>query len=262
MPHLSREIARQWVDRWDRQQLRHLPDREDRFIALIDAVEVCAGRPDPLVIDLGCGPGSLSGRLVQRMPEARVIAVDVDPVLLELGHATLGHVEAIQFADVDLSVLGWSQALSLSRRADVAVSTTALHWIPAPNLPGMYKELANILKPGGVLLNGDELILDENSFPVLAKLEKELVAFEEIRRFPDGHPEGWAQWWDAISAEPSLEGSVAERRSRHLGGDHHGTGAEYLNIHVEALRSAGFNELGMIWQRGENKLFCAVLNNS
>ncbi len=30
-------------------------------------------------------------------------------------------------------------------------------------------------------------------------------------------------------------------------------------MHVAALRAAGFAEIGTIWQRGENRLFCAVI---
>jgi len=87
---LDRETAQRWIARWEIQQQGYLPDREDRFTALIDAVEEAAGRPDPLVLDLGCGPGSLSVRLLDRMPAARVVAIDTDPVLLALGRAAYG----------------------------------------------------------------------------------------------------------------------------------------------------------------------------
>ncbi len=87
MPALGQHDARQWIDRWERQQEDHLPDREERFTALIDAVEAGTGRADPLVIDLGSGPGSLSVRLLDRLPDARVVAVDTDPVTLALGRA-------------------------------------------------------------------------------------------------------------------------------------------------------------------------------
>jgi len=46
---------------------------------LVDAVEAGTGRDDPLVLDLGCGPGSFGVRLPGRMPAARVVAIDTDP---------------------------------------------------------------------------------------------------------------------------------------------------------------------------------------
>ena len=44
---LTQETAAAWIERWDAQQQAYLPDREERFTALIDAVQECAGRPDP-----------------------------------------------------------------------------------------------------------------------------------------------------------------------------------------------------------------------
>jgi trans-aconitate methyltransferase len=78
VPGLDQQAALEWIAKWDEQQQDHLPDREDRFTALIDAVEAGAGRPDPLLLDLGCGPGSLSVRLLDRFPAATVVAVDAD----------------------------------------------------------------------------------------------------------------------------------------------------------------------------------------
>ena len=66
-------------------QCGYLPDREERFTALIDAVQEGTSRPDPLVLDLGAGPGSLAVRLLDRLPAATVVAVDADPLLLALG---------------------------------------------------------------------------------------------------------------------------------------------------------------------------------
>ena len=68
MPSLAElppATARDWIQRWDEQQTGYVPHREERFTALIDAVAAAAGRADPLVLDLGCGPGSLAVRLVR-----------------------------------------------------------------------------------------------------------------------------------------------------------------------------------------------------
>jgi trans-aconitate methyltransferase len=139
MPNLTEldpSAARDWIARWDRQQEVYLPDREDRFTALIDAVEAGTVRPDPLILDLGCGPGSLAARLLARLPRATVIAVDADPVTLSLGRAAYGEVPGLRFLDVDLRGSGWEARLGLDPgdRVDAIVSTTALHWLTAAEL--------------------------------------------------------------------------------------------------------------------------------
>ena len=257
---LTATAARTWIDRWDRQQQVYMPDREERFTALIDAVAAAAGRPDPLVLDLGCGPGSLSFRLLDRLPQASVVAIDADAVLLALGRAAAaGGRDGLRFADHDLRFAGWAAALDLDRPADAAVSTTALHWLGPGELARMYAEVATVLRPGGVLLNGDHLADDEQTAPTLVRLARALAEAEEHRQSPGGHAENWTEWWAAALADPALAREAADRDQRVAGPYHHGSESPDLKSHVTALRSAGFPEIGTLWQRGSNRLLCAVL---
>ncbi|WP_214102746.1 class I SAM-dependent methyltransferase [Acrocarpospora catenulata] len=246
---LTRERAHTWIERWDRQQEGYLPYREERFTALIDAV--AAHRPDPLVIDLGCGPGSLSARLLARLPEATVVAVDTDPLLLALGEAEYGHLPGLRFVRQDLREPGWTAALGLDRPADAAVSTTALHWISEPSLRAVYAELAGVLHPGGMYLNGDHLAA---SAPRLRRLEESLADQATARRYGDAPPEDWSQWWGAVAADPDLGPLVLDRSATH-----HGSESLLLDSHVTALRAAGFTEIGPLWQRGNDRVLCALL---
>jgi len=272
VPELDRDTARDWIERWDRQQEESLPDREDRFTTLIDAVEEGTGRPDPLVLDIGCGPGSIGVRLLNRLPDATVIGIDADPVSLALGQAAYPDLPGLRFIDLDLRVPGWSARLGLGlgaprapraprgqRTADVAVSTTALHWLPEPDLRAMYAELATALRPGGLLLDGDHFALDAKESPTLARLDLAMRHREDQRRFPCGHVESWSGWWEAAAADPVLATHVAERKRRHVDAGHHGTESNQLATHVEALKAAGFAEVGTLWQRGDNRLLCGVL---
>lgn len=258
MPILARDTAASWVDRWERQQQAYLPGREARFTALIDAVEAGTGRPDPLVVDLGCGPGSLAARLLDRLPEATVVAVDADPLLLALGRAVHGTRKGLRFADLDLRQAGWSVALGLDGPADAAVSTTALHWLPPAALRAVYAELATVLRPGGLLLNGDHFTAGQ---PGIARLDRALAEREE-RRAADaaaGDPgEGWSEWWEAAEADPELAPLTEERNRREWSADHHGTESMTLAAHVGALRDAGFSEVGTLWQYGDNRLLAAI----
>ena len=259
MPELDRDAARDWIERWDRQQEESLPDREDRFTALIDAVEEGTGRPDPLVLDIGCGPGSLAVRLLARLPQATVIGIDADPVSLTLGRAAYQDLPRLRFADLDLRMPGWSARLGLTTPPDAAVSTTALHWLPEPDLRALYAELASVLRPGGLLLDGDHFALDAKESPTLARLDLALRRREDRRRFPGGHPESWHAWWESAAADPALAGHVAERHRRRVDAGHHDSESTQLATHVEALKAAGFAEVGTLWQRGDNRLLCGVL---
>ncbi len=256
MPELTQDVALSWIERWDRQQEVYLAEREERFTVLLDALEAGVGREDPLVLDLGSGPGSLSVRLLDRLPQATVLAVDADPVTLTLGRAAYGERAGLQFIDLDLSTPGWSAGLP--GPADAAVSTTALHWLTEPQLRAMYAELATVLRPGGLLLDGDHLRSSATAAPTLARLERALEEREDQRRYPVGHREDWDGWWDAAAADPELAGDVAERNRRRVESNHHGSETTLLQTHADALRAAGCAEVGTLWQRGGDRLLCGV----
>lgn len=185
-PELSPAAARDRIARWDRQQEVHLADREDRFTALIDAVEAGTGRPDPPVLDLGCGPGSLSARILRRLPSATVVAIDADLVTLSLGRAAYADVPGLVFRDLDLRSPDWPSSLGVEpgRPVDAVVSTTALHWLSADELRGLYAVLACLLRPGGLILDGDHLRLSGDENPVLAKLERALEEGKDAPALP------------------------------------------------------------------------------
>ncbi|MGB9376554.1 MAG: SAM-dependent methyltransferase, partial [Mycobacteriales bacterium] len=58
-----------WQQSWDAQQQAYLPDREERFVAMLDAVESACGDA-PRVLDLAGGTGSITRRLLARSPRA------------------------------------------------------------------------------------------------------------------------------------------------------------------------------------------------
>ncbi len=255
---LSQEAARAWIERWDSQQQGYLPDREQRFTALIDALEDAVGRPDPLVLDLGCGPGSLGVRLLARLPKATVVGIDADPLTLTLGRAAFQDVAGLRFVDADLRVAGWSDRLGLVRRADAVVSTTALHWLTQDALVATYTEAASLLVPGGVLLDGDHMREDDTA-PTLIRLGRAMTARREQRHFSADRAETWENWWAAVAADPDLAALNAERDARDVAAEHHGSPAGLLSVQTRALQAAGFAEVGILWQHGYNRLLCGVM---
>ena len=91
-----------WLRRWDAQQERYVPEREARFSVTFDVLNELL--PESFVaLDLACGPGSISQRLLDRFPAATAIAVDIDPVLLAIGRGALGTVDArLRWVQADL----------------------------------------------------------------------------------------------------------------------------------------------------------------
>ena len=242
IPELDPETAQHWIARWEIQQQGYLPDREDRFTALIDAVEEAAGPPDPLVLDLGCGPGSLSVRLLDRMPAARVRrhrhrpgAAGARPRRVRRRGTGSGS------PTCDLRSHGWTGSArpGPARRRGGEHHGAALA-APSRRCTSCTRGWPRVLRPGGLLLDGDHLKDDATAAPTLARLGQALIEREEQRRFPDGLPESWPGWWEAIKEDPALAAPAAQREQRRLTENHHGSESVQLATHVDGLRAAGF----------------------
>lgn len=193
--------------------------------------------------------GRLAGRLAHRLPRAVLVGVDIDPLLLALGRARYGH--RVRFIDADVTVAGWTTALTPVRMIDAAVSTTALHWMPPEQPARLYVDLAGVLRPGGVLVNGDHLKLADQALAELAEAAEQGRA---ERAGVTGN-EDWSTWWEAVATEPALAELQARRSEREL---RHGYG-NHLSVdqHVAMLRKAGFTTIGPVWQSGTDHALIA-----
>jgi SAM-dependent methyltransferase len=247
-----------WFKRWEAQQALYLPEREPRFGVMIDILRAMVGDA-PTVIDLGCGPGSLAQRVADRLPGAHVVAVDADPLLLELGRQAVGDRGGrIRWVDADLRDSELVKRIGLKGAADAAISTTALHWLSPDELFGLFVRLTHVLRPGGVFINGDHLTFDHDQSRIAS-------AVNRIREKAVGEPRGpsvetWTEWWASIEADPALAELVAERQSRWGGHpDYHSPGeATFMSA---ALQRAGFGEVGTVWQWLDNRVLVAILGD-
>lgn len=249
---LSPERAHYWVQRWDRQQEHYMPDREQRFEVIGDVLDELLDRPDPLIVDLGVGPGTLAQRILQRLPQARIVGVDADPLLLALAELTLGS-DRFRTVDADLRTADWLDALALDRAPDAFVSTTALHWMNREPLRELITVCAGALPAGGVFVDGDHLY-EGPAGPRLDTLGRALTA-RRAQRQGTAAAEDWSAWWAAVDAAPEL----AELVRRRAGGFEHTvhdrpTAHDYVNF----ARAAGFAESGIVWQYGDDRVVVAV----
>ena len=94
-----------------------------------------------LVVDLGCGPGTLTASLARRWPGARVVGVDASTQMVEQAQALA--TDRLAFTRADLR--DWTAPGPV----DVLVSNATLQWVPGHL--DLLPRLVDLLAPGGTL---------------------------------------------------------------------------------------------------------------
>jgi ubiquinone/menaquinone biosynthesis C-methylase UbiE len=115
----------------------HVAEQSER---LLDDLEL---QPNDRVVELGCGPGGLTRRIMRRLGAGGVlVAVDSSEGLLEQARKNLAGTGQAQFEPVraDIAELGpWLQG------ADVVVGRAVLHHVPLAEL--MLGRLRTVVRP-------------------------------------------------------------------------------------------------------------------
>lgn len=242
--------ARKWLDRWDTQQERYVADREERFRVVIDVVrQATAGIAKPRIVDIGCGPGSLAERLADALPHAEIVGVDADPLLLEMAKSAAR--ADVRFVRALLGEPDWADAVGMAGEWDAVVSSTALHWLAPTELAQVFATAAGRLRPGGVLVNADNMHL-EGPLDEFAKV----VLDARAKRVGVVDNEDWRAWWDAVLAEPGM-GDLAAERSK-VTYSHDSSSGLTVGEYVAYLTGAGFAAAGPVWQFGDDHVVVAV----
>ena len=237
--------AQIWQESWDRQQEAFLPDREQRFAAMLDAVEaVSDGRP-PRLLDLAGGTGTIALRTLARFAGADVTVLDQDPVLLAIAGASLR--ERATIVDTDLGDPSWRAKLP-HEGFDAVLTATALHWLPAERVAALYGEVRQVLRPGGIFANAD--YMPEEGLPTLSgKLRDQARSVREAR-YATGAATSWPNWWQIVAADEFLAPKAVERERIYPLVHHSHEWTPPATWHLDALRSAGFTETGLLWRGG------------
>ncbi len=252
----------QFVTEWDRQQASYIAAREERFDTMLAAVEWGLGQrgvTSPVVVDLGCGPGALGQRLMQRLPDAHYIGIDIDPVLLHLARKVGAAYASEQFTviDCDVSDERWLDLVAAGA-VDAVCSSTALHWLVGTDLDRTLALAHLALADGGVFLNADHLGFSSQRLEAVSRW---IADSDELAARRAGALD-WPTWWGLARADPEL-GPLCVARDlvyppldQPADGDD--SGRPPLSLFLDALSAAGFEDVDTIWQRFDDRIVMGV----
>lgn len=123
---------------WDpAQYLRFVGERLRPALDLLAQVPLTTAER---VVDLGCGPGTVTAILQQRFPDAAVTGIDASAAMLEKARGTAPR---CRFEQADF--FQWAPAAPL----DLIYSNAALQWVDRHTV--LFPRLVSLLAPGRVL---------------------------------------------------------------------------------------------------------------
>ncbi|MBT2391323.1 class I SAM-dependent methyltransferase [Streptomyces sp. ISL-1] len=228
-----------------------MPDREERFRVMLDMVEALVG-PEPRVLDLACGTGSITDRLFRRFPKSTSTGVDLDPALLTIARGDFDGDERVTFVTADLKDPGWVAKLPYDSY-DAVLTATALHWLHTEPLTALYGQIAGVVREGGVFMNADHMI--DSATPRINAAER-AQRHAQMDRAKAAGALDWADWWALAANDPVLAEPTAKRYE--IYGEHADGEMPSVHWHAQTLRTAGFGEARAVWASPSDTLLLAL----
>ena len=239
-----------WVERYEKMQRRYLVRWEERFETIIRLLRAKEGKVNRIV-DLGCGAGSLSERILKGIDECEVVAIDFDPTLLMLAEARLGKFGGrAKIILLDLREESWTDCIK--SKADAIVSATALHWFSAEQLAKLYRQLGSILKPGGIFLNADHVASDSPAIQKAWEQHRETMRQEEQH----GSGDNWNEFFQAYGE--ALKIDLDSIRQKVIGQWVAVEEGLPLAWHIDRLRECGFASVDCFWRCDCDAVYGAI----
>lgn len=118
-------------------------------------VEHCAAKIHPKILELGIGDGEMLLALIDLLPDAQLVAMDINQTLLDHCRARVA-TERLSPVYKDLTH-AWSNGYE--NTFDAIYSVQSIHDFGGRDaLKSTYTEIAAALKPGGTLINADFVV--------------------------------------------------------------------------------------------------------
>jgi tRNA (cmo5U34)-methyltransferase len=195
------EHALKYLSRADR-----IPHRTEGEAVLLSFMPPQAMR----ILDLGAGDGRLLHLVLLDRPQAEGVALDASPTMLDAARMRFANHAGVEVVPHDLD-----DHLPDLGKFDAVVSGFAIHHCAHPRKAAIYREIFEMLEPGGVFCN--------------------------LEHVASSTPELHAMFLNQLGIEPEDEDPSNK--------------LEAVDIQLEMLRSCGFQHVDCYWKWMELAVF-------
>jgi tRNA (cmo5U34)-methyltransferase len=173
-----------------------------RYDLLLDTLVSCVPSDVTQILELGCGTGELSSRLLKNCPLARLTALDYSPRMVAATTAKLtesGLLDRARVLEMDFGAWGNGEVSGeIGTDFDACVSSLAIHHLDDEMKRRLFGCIARNLKGGGCFWNADPVVLESRLSEAYEKAREEWTrgtgtTLEEVRlQLGNSQPYGYS----------------------------------------------------------------------
>ena len=133
--------------------IRQLLPNYDQMLA---AVARCVPANSRRILELGCGTGELSHKILDRCPDAEIIALDYSPRMIEFARTKMHKAGYQRWSGIEADFGEWTnnpEKFDLGSEFDACVSSLAIHHLSDEMKAKLYQRISKSLKSGGCFWN-------------------------------------------------------------------------------------------------------------
>ncbi|MEH2222730.1 class I SAM-dependent methyltransferase [Nostoc sp.] len=202
-----------------------------RYDEMLEVITRCLPSTSRRILELGCGTGELSLKILNRFPDAQVIALDYSPRMLQFAQDKITAAGYQQrWTGIQADFGDWAnnpENLNIGSKFDACVSSLAIHHLQDEMKLKLFERIAASLTQNGCFWNADPTLAES---PALAEVYK--AAREE-----------WA-----VEQEINLTEIRAKRATSTTQGYSSQDQLASLETHLQMLSKAGFKTVAVPWK--------------
>ncbi|MCC3407697.1 MAG: class I SAM-dependent methyltransferase [Microcoleus sp. PH2017_10_PVI_O_A] len=135
-----------------------------KYDEMLDVLAGCIASTNHRILELGCGTGELSLKVLQRYPSAEIVAVDYSPRMLDFARAKIESAGyAARWTGIELDFGEWANNPNVSGLGDkfnAGISSLAIHHLEDEMKLKLFQRIRESLNAGGCFWNADPVLAE------------------------------------------------------------------------------------------------------
>ncbi|MEH1807782.1 class I SAM-dependent methyltransferase [Nostoc sp.] len=202
-----------------------------RYDEMLEVITRCLPSTSRRILELGCGTGELSLKILNRFPDAQVIALDYSPRMLQFAQDKITAAGYQQrWTGIQADFGDWTnnpENLDIGSKFDACVSSLAIHHLQDEMKLKLFERIAASLTQNGCFWNADPTLPESPALAEVYKAAREQWSLQQGISLTEIRAKLGATSTQGYSSQDQLAS---------------------LDTHCQMLSKAGFKTVAVPWK--------------